>query len=309
MKFVVFAVLCLGISAVDPEKKDQEESQNHVSKGQKDGVDSETAKKFDDLAKHTRNVTSRWKRYPHRQNRSNETAAALRGQYQGYVDAQNHSFCGRKIPMKFRHLWMVKPQTESDILGPPQKRSFNLWAATRVGSALQKSAALRGTDSLKHPGEDSYAKSGSGSEQTLAEGGATGKVAGQEAFSTVLKDGYWPVGCYTDKMLTTGDKFGIEKDKYINSADVSIANYADLVDDADKKPMTPTVCFEFCSTLPDMVFFGVTEGRRCYCSPYFASGPGDGSKCDAVCEGDTTLMCGNTAGRSSVFEMHLCDDK
>jgi len=301
MRLAVFAVLVLGSCAADPKKKASE------AEDKKDGVDSETAKKFADLGRDTRNITSRWKRYPHRQNRSNETAAALKGEFQKYVDSNNVSLCGRRIPMKYRHLWMVKKQTESDILGPPEKRSFNLWAATRVGSALQKNAGLRGADALKHPGEDSYAKAGSGSNQKLAEGGATGQVDGKEAFATVLKDGFWPVGCYTDKMVTSADKFGDEKDKYKSNADVSIANYNDLVDDADKQPMTPTVCFEFCSTLPDMVFFGITEGRRCYCTPYFFSGPGDGSKCDAVCEGDTTLMCGNTAGRSSVFEMHLCN--
>lgn len=295
----------MGGFAADPKKKAPEEGHKQDPKWE---MDSETGKKFDDLGKETRNITTRWKRYPHRQNRSNETAAALRGQYQRYVDGHNVSFCGKKIPMKFRHLWMAKPQTEDDILGPAHRRSFNVWQSTRqalqAGSALQ--TGLRGS---KHPGEDSYAKSGSGSVQTLAEGGATGKVAGAEAFATVMKDGFWPVGCYTDKMLTTADKFGDEKDKYINSADVSIANYEDLVDKADQKPMTPTVCFEFCSTLQDMVYFGITAGRTCYCTPYFHPGPGDASKCDAVCEGDTTLMCGNTAGRSSVFEMHLCGDK
>jgi len=270
-------------------------------------VDTDTAEKFNDLGKETRNITARWKRYPHRQNRTNETNAALRGHF------KNVSFCGqaKKVPMKFRYLWKVKNPTENDILGSPAQRAFNVWTATKTNfrsSALQTKVGLRGSDALKHPGEDSFAKVGSGSDQKLAEGGATGQVAGKEAFATVLKDGFWPVGCYTDKMLTTADKFGDEKDKYKDLAGVSIANYDDLVDDADKLAMTPTVCFEFCSTLPDMVFFGITEGRSCYCTPYFSPGPGDGSKCDAVCAGDTTLMCGSTTGRSSMFEMHLCNE-
>lgn len=291
MKLAVFAVLFMGAFAADPEKQG----------GKKDTKqDDETAKKFADLGKQTRNVTSRWKRYPHRQNRTNESSAALRGEFKKAMDGKNMSFCGRKIPQKFRHLWMVKPQTEADILGSPAKQNYNVWAATNKGahsfprsSALQKKAGLRGTQ----PGSD----------QTLASGGATGKVEGTEVMTTVLKDGFWEVGCYTDKMLTTADKFGNEKDKYKDLAGVSIVHYSELIDDADKMPMTPDVCFEFCSSIPDMVFFGITEGRTCYCTPYFHPGPGDGSKCDAVCEGDTTVMCGSTSGRSSMFEMHTCE--
>lgn len=298
MKLVIFAVLVVGAYAADPEKEAP------AAKGKKGDLDKETAQKFEDLGKDTRNITSRWKRYPHRQNRSNETSAALRGDFRRVMDSNNTSLCGRKIPMKFRHLWKVKKQTEEDILGSPQQRNFNVWSATRgiyqstPTSTLQKKAGLRGVHAVMQPGSD----------QTLASGGATGKVAGTEVGSTVLKDGFWEVGCYTDKMVTSADKFGDEKDKYKDVAGVSIANYADLIDDADKMPMTPTVCFEFCSTIPDMVFFGITEGRSCYCTPYFSPGPGDGSKCDAVCEGDTTLMCGSTSGRSSVFEMHVCEE-
>jgi len=293
MKSAVLVVLVLGTFAADPKKKAPATEGTPQWK-----TDAETKEKFDDLGKETKNITSRWKRYPHRQNRSNETSAALRGEFRKFVDSNNTSLCGRKIPMKFRHLWKVKKQTEEEILGTQAQRNFNVWKATksvRGVTALQKKAGLRGTD--LQPGSD----------QVLAEGGATGSVAGSEAFATVLKDGFFEVGCYTDKMLTTADKFGDEKDKYKDLAGVSIVNYADLVDDADKEPMTPTVCFEFCSTIPDMVFFGITAGRTCYCTPYFHPGPGDAGKCDAVCEGDTTLMCGNTGGRSSVFEMHTCE--
>merc|ERR1719420_715946 len=57
-----------------------------------------------------------------------------------------------------------------------------------------------------------------------------------------------------------------------------------------------------------MVFFGIANGRECYCTPYFKPGPGGEAMCNANCPGDTTLMCGNTEGKSSIFEMHLCDD-
>jgi len=251
-------------------------------------VDSDTAQKFADLGKKTMDVTAGWK------NRTNETA--LRGQF------KNVSFCGArtkvplKIPEKFKYLWAPK-QTEADLLGSPQQRAHKAWAATRGGRgaiALQKKVGLRGLTP------------GAGSDQTLASGGATGSVAGKEPFATVMKDGFWEVGCYTDKMLTTADKFGNYADEYKDLAGVSIIHYSELIDDADKVAMTPTVCFEFCSSFDDMVFFGITEGRTCYCTPYFSPGPGDGSKCDATCAGDTTLMCGSTTGRSSMFEMHVC---
>merc|ERR1719265_2276164 len=90
-------------------------------------------------------------------------------------------------------------------------------------------------------------------------------------------------------------------------ANVSIALYDELVLDENKEPMTPTVCFEFCRTLPDMVYFGIANGRTCYCMPYYQPGAGSDQTCDASCEGDTTMMCGNMNGKSSIFEMHLCD--
>ena len=71
--------------------------------------------------------------------------------------------------------------------------------------------------------------------------------------------------------------------------------------------MTRSVCFEFCRTVPEMLFFGLNMGRDCYCTPYFKPVAGDSSNCDAVCEGDPTLMCGGDM-KSSVFSMHSCDD-
>jgi len=68
------------------------------------------------------------------------------------------------------------------------------------------------------------------------------------------------------------------------------------------------VCFEFCRTLPDMVFFGISNGQQCYCTPYYQPKPGDNSQCNQKCPGDNTVMCGNMKGKSSIFEMHLCND-
>jgi hypothetical protein len=55
-----------------------------------------------------------------------------------------------------------------------------------------------------------------------------------------------------------------------------------------------------------MGFFGIVNGRGCYCTPYFNPMESDSSQCDAVCEGDKTLMCGGKS-KSSVFAMHMCD--
>lgn len=257
--------------------------------------DAEVAKKFDELGKATRNVTYRWQ-HPYRVHNSTNNGTDKVPKHKGPF--KNVSFCGqkKKIPMKFRNLW--NPAPAKPILGRPAERAQQNFQMTRTRSFLQTG----------HPGEDSYATPGAGGTQKLAEGGAAGQVDGKEPFATVLKDGFWEVGCFADSMLTSADKFGNEKDKYKDQADVSIALYDELLDDADKKDMTPTVCFEFCSTLPRMVYFGITEGRKCYCTPYYKPGAGASGNCDAVCVGDQTQRCGSTAGKSSVFQMHLCND-
>merc|ERR1740133_264831 len=69
--------------------------------------------------------------------------------------------------------------------------------------------------------------------------------------------------------------------------------------------MTQKVCFEFCRTVPNMGFFGVVNGRGCYCTPYYKPMESDRSQCDSVCEGENTLMCGGKS-KSTVFAMHMC---
>jgi hypothetical protein len=69
--------------------------------------------------------------------------------------------------------------------------------------------------------------------------------------------------------------------------------------------MTQKVCFEFCRTVPEMLFFGIVNGRNCYCAPYFKPMAGDSSDCDAVCEGEPAAMCGGKT-KSSIFGMHMC---
>jgi len=164
--------------------------------------------------------------------------------------------------------------------------------------------------SAEHPGRESYSVPGAGTTQTLKDDGLseTGTVDGEKPFVTVLKDGYFEVGCFTDGMNEFGDKFGDEKDKYGKMVgDTSIVRYEEIILEERQKAMTPTICFEFCRSLPDMVFFGITNGRNCYCAPYYKPAAGDDKKCDSPCEGDTTVMCGNQK-KSTIWEMHLCAD-
>jgi len=126
-------------------------------------------------------------------------------------------------------------------------------------------------------------------------------------FKTVLKDGFMEVDCVKDYMYYRGDKFGDNKHDYKLGpvSNVSIVHYAAHVAKEDQVEMTQKVCFEFCRTVPNMGFFGVVNGRGCYCTPYFKPMESDSTQCDSVCEGDNTLMCGGKA-KSSVFAMHMC---
>jgi len=128
-------------------------------------------------------------------------------------------------------------------------------------------------------------------------------------YDVVLKDGYLHVGCVKDKMFELGDKFGNNKFSYKlgGTTNVSIIHYAELVPDEDKQPITHSVCFKFCRTVPLMSVFGITRGRDCYCAPFFHEIAGDSSDCDAVCDGDSSSLCGGKT-KSSVFSMHNCAD-
>jgi len=128
-----------------------------------------------------------------------------------------------------------------------------------------------------------------------------------EPFSTVLKDGFYKVACVKDYMYNFGDKFGDGKFAYAvqDVSNVSIVHYGDHVFKEDRSPMTPTTCFEFCRTVPDMSFFGLTNGRTCYCTPYYQAMASDSSQCDVVCDGDNTQMCGGKT-KSDIYEMHMC---
>jgi len=129
-----------------------------------------------------------------------------------------------------------------------------------------------------------------------------------QPFETVLKDGFLEVDCIKDYMYYRGDKFGDNRHDYKLGpvSNVSIVHYEDFVAKEDRVQMTQKVCFEFCRTVPNMGFFGIVNGRGCYCTPYFKPMESDSSICDSVCEGEQTLMCGGKS-KSSIFAMHMCD--
>jgi hypothetical protein len=126
-------------------------------------------------------------------------------------------------------------------------------------------------------------------------------------FETIQKDGYAKVTCVKDYMFTYGDKFGDNKHEYNQGdvSDVSIVHYAAIVPKEDRKSMTPTVCFDFCRTVPDMLYFGILNGRECYCTPFYKPMESDSSDCDATCEGEPTQMCGGKS-KSTIWGMHMC---
>lgn len=132
---------------------------------------------------------------------------------------------------------------------------------------------------------------------------------GYEPYAKVLKDGFFHADCIKDTMFHHGDKFGNNKFEYTleDVANVSIVRYSETIPAEDALAITPEVCFEFCRTIPDMMFFGLVHGRECYCSPYYQRMAGDSSMCDSVCEGDAVQMCGGKT-KSSIYTMHLCEN-
>mmetsp|Transcript_97014 Transcript_97014/g.312642 ORF Transcript_97014/g.312642 Transcript_97014/m.312642 type:complete len:476 (-) Transcript_97014:131-1558(-) len=128
-------------------------------------------------------------------------------------------------------------------------------------------------------------------------------------FTQVLKDGFYQVDCVKDYLFEHGDKFGdhFASYKLQEVTNVSIVHYAAHVPKEDREQMTHEVCFEFCRTVPDMLFFGLTNGRACYCAPYYEAEASDSSECDEVCDGDKGLICGGKT-KSSLFSMHMCSN-
>jgi hypothetical protein len=137
--------------------------------------------------------------------------------------------------------------------------------------------------------------------------GAGMNIKDLEPFQEVLKDGFYQVDCIKDYMLEFGDKHGKNKFQYNQGeiSNVSVVRYSDVVPKTDQEPMSHAVCFAFCRGVQDMLFFGIKNGKDCYCSPYYKDMASDSSQCDATCPGQQTLMCGGKS-KSSIFSMHSC---
>mmetsp|Transcript_43285 Transcript_43285/g.94247 ORF Transcript_43285/g.94247 Transcript_43285/m.94247 type:complete len:482 (+) Transcript_43285:83-1528(+) len=100
-------------------------------------------------------------------------------------------------------------------------------------------------------------------------------------------DGYFSMGCFAD---STPAELWVKAPK-------------------GGEKVSPRMCFNFCRDKPEARFFGLVEGRVCYCVPYptLSGGNGGSEQCTAVCEGDSGAMCGGMT-KSSIYEMHRCGD-
>merc|ERR1719388_165920 len=143
------------------------------------------------------------------------------------------------------------------------------------------------------------AQPNAGATQVLADNGRDemGTVTAAEKgdiitpFVKVFKDGYSFAMCARDGMYDYSDKYGENKDKYKDMYNVSIVKYEDIVLKSKQEPMSPKKCYEFCRTVPDMVYFGIKGGRHCYCTPFPHKAASGSEQCDLPCPGDPTQMC------------------
>lgn len=153
-------------------------------------------------------------------------------------------------------------------------------------------------------------------------GGQKKMSSPDEAAEKSLKrvDTFYPIDCLEDYMFDHGNRFIDRRKTYklhagdavINfstrsATNVTVLHYSSIVPKKHQKFMTPQVCFDFCRHMDDMYFFGIRDGRDCYCEPFYQPMPDDSSSCDVVCEGDSKLSCGGQS-KSSIFEMHSCAD-
>lgn len=132
----------------------------------------------------------------------------------------------------------------------------------------------------------------------------------KEGMSQVYKDGYYHVACVNDGMRQSADKHTLagQRNYAAQNLDVSIVWYDTIVASEDREPMTHGVCYNFCRRVEGMNFFGLQNGRGCYCTPYYKQEVGAGSEdCDKACDGNPATMCGGQT-KSDIFQMHWCGD-
>jgi len=133
-----------------------------------------------------------------------------------------------------------------------------------------------------------------------------------EEYKTTLQsgelkaDGFTPSGCFPDKNLEDRDLHG-KSTAY--EGPISVIKYELVVPKTEQKPMTSTVCYEFCRRFDGVKFFGLKNGSKCYCEPmYVVTTAGNTGGCKVPCEGNPGEMCGGP-DNSSIFEMHDCPPK
>jgi len=206
------------------------------------------------------------------------------------ISPQNEMHCGMTVP--FADLGYKNTNDVRDIFHLPHAPE----------------AFLQGGPSMAAPN--------AGATQVLKDEGRsiTGTVNSVEKDKTVtpyvkvFKDGYSFSLCAKDSMYDFGDKYGDNKDQFKkHHLNVSIVKYSEIVLKENQKPMSPKICFEFCRTVPDMVYFGVRAGTDCYCMPFYTKAESGSEICDHTCPGNPTQMCGGKT-KSQLFEMHMCAD-
>lgn len=181
-------------------------------------------------------------------------------------------------------------------------------------SYYEPTSFLQGDPGMSHPG--------AGVKQVIKDEGRSivGSVTEAkkgtivEPYLKVFKDGYSFALCARDKMYEIGDKYGDNKDQYQYGyggpgldLNVSIVKYSEIVLKESQKSMSPKVCFQFCRTVPNMVYFGIRSGTDCYCMPFYKKAESHSESCDNPCPGDPSQMCGGKT-KSQLFEMHMCAD-
>lgn len=130
----------------------------------------------------------------------------------------------------------------------------------------------------------------------------------------VYKDGYYHVACVNDGMRMHADKHTLkgQRSYAAQNLDISIVWYGEKggVGPAkeDEEEMTHSVCYNFCRRVEGMNYFGLQNGRDCYCTPYYKQEVGAGSEdCDMPCDGNNAILCGGKT-KSDIFQMHHCGD-
>merc|ERR1740121_2600438 len=74
----------------------------------------------------------------------------------------------------------------------------------------------------------------------------------------------------------------------------------------DALAMTVDRCFTFCAEKQNTGFFGVEDGRKCWCAPTFNGGKLEADRCDVPCAGNQKEKCGGVGGAASVHMLFNC---